>query len=92
MTSLSLLAGMTVADLKSTKTLCASQSVSPVTQLLCRVYPGSEFVVANTLVKWKKLEPSETNLNQGFSKIVVSTNCFVFNSLSARGHFSSVDC
>ena len=26
-----------------------------------RAYPGSEFVVANTLAKWKKLEPNEIN-------------------------------
>ena len=27
-----------------------------------RAYPGSEFVVANTLAKWKKLEPNKINL------------------------------
>ena len=27
-----------------------------------RAYPGSEFVVATTLAKWKKLEPNEINL------------------------------
>ena len=27
-----------------------------------RAYPGSEFVVANTLVKWKKLEPKKLTL------------------------------
>ena len=32
-----------------------------------RAYPGSEFVVANTLSKWKKLEPNEINFSQGFS-------------------------
>ena len=26
---------------------------------LVRANPGSEFVVANTLTKWKKLEPNE---------------------------------
>ena len=45
-----------------------------------RAYPGSEFVVANTLAKWKKLEPNEINFSQGFSQ-KVSTRCFVFNSL-----------
>ena len=49
-------------------------------------YPGSELVVANTLAKWKKLEPNEINLSQGFSQKVVSTSCFVFNSLPARGN------
>ena len=39
-----------------------------------RAYPGSEFVVANTLAKWKKLEPNEINFSQGFSQKVVS-NC-----------------
>ena len=46
-----------------------------------RAYPGSEFVVGNTLAKWKNMEPNETNFSQGFSQIVVSTSCFVFNSL-----------
>ena len=32
-----------------------------------RDYPGSEFVVDNTLAKWKKLEPNEIDLSQGFS-------------------------
>ena len=35
-----------------------------------RAYPGSEFVVANTLAKWKKLEPNEINFSQGFSQKV----------------------
>ena len=47
-----------------------------------RAYSGSEFVVANTLAKWKKLEPNKINLSQGFSQ-KVSTNCFVFNSNTA---------
>ena len=47
-----------------------------------RAYPGSECVVANTLAKWKKLEPNEINFSQGFSQ-KVSTSCFVFNSLPA---------
>ena len=45
-----------------------------------RAYSGSEFVVANTLAKWKKLEPIEIKFSQGFSQKVVSTSCFVFNS------------
>ena len=59
---------------------------------LTRAYPGSEFVVANTLAKWKKLEPSEIYFSQGFSQKVVTKSCFihVFNSLPARGDF--VDC
>ena len=52
-----------------------------------RAYPGSEFVVANTLAKLKKLEPNEISFSQDFSQKVVSTNCFVFNSLLARGDF-----
>ena len=39
-----------------------------------RAYPGSEFVVANTLAKWKKLEPFEINFSQGFSQKVISFN------------------
>ena len=35
-----------------------------------RAYPGSEFVVANTLAKRKKLEPNEISLSQGFSQKV----------------------
>ena len=53
-----------------------------------RAYPGSEFVVANTLAKWKKLEPNEIDFSQCFSQKVVSTSCFVFNSLPTRGDFS----
>ena len=44
-----------------------------------RAYPGSELVVANTLAKWKRLEPNDINFSQGFSQKV----CFVFNSLLA---------
>ena len=43
--------------------------------ILVRAHPGSKFVVANTLVKWKKLEPNEINLSQGFSQKVVATSC-----------------
>ena len=50
-------------------------------------YSGSEFVVANTLAKWKKWEPNEIIFSQGFSQKVVSTNCFVFNSLPVTGDF-----
>ena len=49
-----------------------------------RAYPCSKFVVANTLAKWKKLEPNEINFSQGFSQKVVSTGCFVL-TLPARG-------
>ena len=48
-----------------------------------RAYPGSEFVVANTLAKWKKFEPNEIDL----SWKVVSRSCSVFNSLPASGDF-----
>ena len=44
-----------------------------------RTFPSSEFIVANTLAKWKKLEPNEINFRQGFGQKVVSTSCFVFN-------------
>ena len=47
--------------------------------MLSRAYPGSEFVVANTLAKWKKLEPDEINFSQGFCQKVVS--------FPARGDF-----
>ena len=30
-------------------------------------------IVANTLAKWKKLEPNDINFSQGFSQKVVST-------------------
>ena len=36
-----------------------------------RAYPSSEFVVANTLAEWKKLEPNEMDFSQGFSQRVV---------------------
>ena len=50
-------------------------------------YPGSEFVVAKTLVEWKKLESNKIKFSQGFSQKEVSTSCFVFNSLPARDNF-----
>ena len=34
---------------------------------LGRAYPGSDFFVANTLAKLKKLEPNEIDFSQGFS-------------------------
>ena len=55
--------------------------------MVFRAYSGSEFVVANTLARWKKLEPNEIHFSQGFSHKVVSTSCFVFNSLPARDDF-----
>ena len=36
-----------------------------------RAYPNSEFVVANTLANWKRLEPNEIGFSQGFSQRVV---------------------
>ena len=56
-------------------------------QQTIKAYPGSEIVVANTLAKWKKLEPNGFNFSQDFSQKVVSTSCFVLNSLPARGVF-----
>ena len=52
-----------------------------------RAYPGPEFVVANTLAEWRKLEPDEIDFSQGFSQKVVSRNCSVFNSLPASDNF-----
>ena len=54
-----------------------------------RAYPGSEFVVANTLAKWKKLEPNKIDFSRGFSQEVVSRSCSVFKfySLPASGNF-----
>ena len=54
---------------------------------VCRAYPGSVFFVAITVAKWEKLVPNDINLRQGFSQKVVSTSCFVFNSLAARVDF-----
>ena len=53
--------------------------------VIYRAYPGSEFVVANTLAKWKKLEPNKIEFSQGFSQKVVSRTCSVFNSFPASG-------
>ena len=50
--------------------------------MIIRAYPGSEFVIANTLAKWKKLEPNEIDFSQGFSLKVESRNCSVFNSFA----------
>ena len=35
--------------------------------VIARANPSSEFVEANTLAKWKKLEPYEIDFSQGFS-------------------------
>ena len=48
-----------------------------------RANPGLEFVVANTLAKWKKLEPNEMDFSQGFSQKVVSRSY----SLPASGYY-----
>ena len=48
-----------------------------------KAYPESEFVVANTLAKWKKLEPNAFNFRQGFSQNVVSSSCYY---VYARGN------
>ena len=56
-----------------------------------RAYPGSEFSVANTLAKWKKLEPNEIDFHQGFSQKLVSRHCSVFNYLQASCDLSSAD-
>ena len=54
---------------------------------VCRAYPGPEFVVANTLAKWKKLEPNEITLSQGFSQKVISRTFFVLNPLPTSSYF-----
>ena len=55
--------------------------------IIPRANPASEFIVANTLAKWKKLEPDEIDCSQGFSQKVVSRSCSVFNSLPASDDF-----
>ena len=52
-----------------------------------RAHPGSKFVVANTLAKWKKLEPNEIDFSQGLSQKVVSRSCSVLNPLPASDAF-----
>ena len=48
-------------------TVCQSTNLGnsigfkPMLTYTCRAYPGLEFVVANTLAKWKKLEPNGIN-------------------------------
>ena len=54
-------------------------------KITCRAYSSSEFVVAKTFSKWKKLEPNEINYSHSFSQKLVSTSCFIFNSLAAGG-------
>ena len=54
---------------------------------IIRAYPGSDFVVANTLAKWEKLELNEIYLSLGFSQKVVSRSCSLFDSLTASGEF-----
>ena len=53
------------------------------THYISRAYPCSDFVVANTLAK---VEKSWSQMNLTLAK-VVSTSCFVFNSLLARADF-----
>ena len=55
--------------------------------MIFRAYPGSEFVVANTFAKLKKLEPNAIDFSQGFSQKVVSRSFSVFNTLPACGDF-----
>ena len=57
------------------------------TKSLARAYPCSEFIVAYTLAKWKKLEPNEIDFSLGISQKVVSRSCSVFNSLPTSGNF-----
>ena len=47
-----------------------------------RAYPGSELVVANTLAKWKKLEPNVLTLAK-----VLARSCSVFNSFPTSVDF-----
>ena len=49
--------------------------------------PWLRICCSQTLAKWKKLEPNKINFSQGFSQKVVSTSCFVINSLPNRGNF-----
>ena len=49
--------------------------------------PWSEFVAANTLAKWKKLESNEIDFSHGFSQKVILRSCSVINSLPASGNF-----
>ena len=53
--------------------------------VIYRAYPGAEFVVANTIAKWKKLEPNKIDFSQGFSQKVVPTSCSVFNCFPPSG-------
>ena len=46
-------------------------------------YPGSEFVVANTLAKWKKLEPNEINFSKVLARKYQQVVLYIFNSLPA---------
>ena len=46
--------------------------------LIFKNSPGLTLVVvANTLAKWKKLEPNEIDFSQGLSQKVVLASCFV---------------
>ena len=46
--------------------------------MLIRAYLGSEFVVANNIAKWKKLEPNEIFFSQGFSQKGASSCLYIF--------------
>ena len=65
--------------------------MSPVVlSLRARAYLSSKFVVANTLAKWKKLEPNEMDFSQDFSQKVESRSRSVHNSLPASGNFCNL--
>ena len=55
--------------------------------MVFRAYPNSEFVVANTLAKWKKLEPKEIDFSKGFSQKVESRSFFVIFLFAPGGYF-----
>ena len=45
---------------------------------MCSANPGTEFVVANALAKWKKLEPNDSDFSQGSSKKGESRSWSIF--------------
>ena len=49
--------------------------------------PWLRIFVANTLAKWRELEPNEIDFSQGFNQKVVSRSCSVLNSLPAIDNF-----
>ena len=51
---------------------------------LFRDYPESEFVIANILAKWRKLEPNDFDFSQHFSQKVCKESVLYFYTVNSE--------